>query len=157
MRCWRRSPHSRADVKLDVHLAAAARGEIVAELFASAAVIVPAERGEQHDGVGHAALAAASGGIVRQHVEEFAIAAVLSEFEHTQVDLAVEFEVHASGPRFLFGQSRCESDPLAMMATCSPELSMACRVASPRIRLSSSVVNSGEAIETTFAQPSAFM
>jgi len=34
---------------------------------------------------------------------------------------------------------------------------MARRVASPRLRLSSNDVNSGEAIETTLAKPSEFM
>jgi hypothetical protein len=60
-------------------------------------------------------------------------------------------EVQASGPSCLLGQSRCESKPLARIATRSPDASIARRVASPRMRLSSIEVNSGEATDTTFA------
>ncbi len=80
-----------ADMKLDIDLAAAAGREIVAELFGFALIAIPAERREQHDGVGHAALAVALDGVVREHVDELAVAALAPELEHPQIDLAVEF------------------------------------------------------------------
>ncbi|MGC0393301.1 DNA-binding transcriptional MocR family regulator [Bradyrhizobium liaoningense] len=90
---WRSGPEaaaSRPDVKLHVDLAAPGGWKIVAKLLGGAAVVIPAQRGEQHDGVGHAAFAVALGGIVRKHVEEFAIAAALPQLEHAQVDLTIE-------------------------------------------------------------------
>ena len=60
---------SSVDVKLDIDLAAAACREIFAKLLRGALIFVPAERREQHDGIGHATLAVALDGVVRKRCQ----------------------------------------------------------------------------------------